>query len=260
MRGSKTEAETALTRYLQSYPNGAYNSDANYHLGVIADEKGNKPQAMSHFRRVVDAGSIKFLENALTYTANEEYNTGNYRQALADYSRLSASARSAANKQVGQMGVARTQSMLGSYHEAARAVDELLAGSNLSPEVTTEAHYLRGKAYMEVREPDKAMSDFIAIAGETRSKYGAEAQFIIADTYYKWKSYDKAEAQVTDFMKKGTPHQYWMARALIVLADTYIAKDNEFQARQYLESLKSNYKGDEADIREMINERLTRLN
>ena len=260
MRGSKTEAETALTRYLQSYPNGAYNSDANYHLGVIADEKGNKAQAMSHFRRVVDAGSIKFLENALTYTANEEYNTGNYRQALADYSRLSASARSAANKQVGQMGVARTQSMLGSYHEAARAVDELLAGSNLSPEVTTEAHYLRGKAYMEVREPDKAMSDFIAIAGETRSKYGAEAQFIIADTYYKWKSYDKAEAQVTDFMKKGTPHQYWMARALIVLADTYIAKDNEFQARQYLESLKSNYKGDEADIREMINERLTRLN
>ena len=144
--------------------------------------------------------------------------------------------------------------------EAARAAGELLANSNLSPEITTEAHYLRGKAYLEVREPDKAMADFLAIASDTRSKYGAEAQFILADTYYKWKSYDKAEAQVNDFMKKGTAHQYWMARAIIVLSDTYVAKGNDFQAKQYLESLKSNYKGTESDIRDMINERLARLN
>jgi hypothetical protein len=57
-------------------------------------------------------------------------------------------------------------------------------------------------------------------------------------------------------MQKGTPHQYWMARALIVLSDTYRAKGDSFQARQYLESLKSNYQGDESDILQMINERL----
>lgn len=260
MRGTKTEAETALTRYLQTYPNGAYSSDANYHLGVIADEKGNKPQAMAHFRKVADAGNVKFLDNALIYVSREEYDSGNYRQALADYSRLASIARNQANKQVGQMGIVRAQSKLGGYHEAARAAGELLANSNLSPEITTEAHYLRGKAYLEVREPDKAMADFQAIASDTRSKYGAEAQFILADTYYKWKSYDKAEAQVNDFMKKGTAHQYWMARAIIVLSDTYVAKGNDFQAKQYLESLKSNYKGTESDIRDMINERLARLN
>ena len=260
MRGSKAEAETALTRYLQSYPNGAYSSDANYHLGVIADEKGNKSQAMTHFRRVVDAGSVKFLENALVYTAQEEFKNENYRQALADFSRLTASARNSANKQIGQMGIVRTQSKLNNYHEAARAATELLESSNLSPETGIEAHYLRGKAYLEVSEPDKAMADFQAISGDTRSKYGAEAQFILADTYYKWKSYDKAEAQVSDFMKKGTPHQYWMARALIVLSDTYAAKGNDFQAKQYLESLQSNYKGNESDINDMINERLSRLN
>ena len=57
-------------------------------------------------------------------------------------------------------------------------------------------------------------------------------------------------------MQKGTPHQYWMARALIVLSDTYQAKGDEFQARQYLESLRNNYQGDEEDIRQMINARL----
>ncbi len=256
MKGSRTEAELALGKYIQSYPNGAYSSDANYYLGVIADEKGNTQQAQNHFRRVIEASSPKFLENALTYTAKAEFEIGNYRQALADYSRLAASARNTANKQTGLIGVVRTQTKLESYHEAARTATELLAIANLSPETVTEVKYLRGKAYEQVRETESAIADFQSIATDTRSKYGAEAQFIIAETFFKWQSYDKAEAQVKEFMKLGTPHQYWMARSLIVLSDTYAAKGDNFQARQYLESLQSNYKGDEADIKQMINDRL----
>jgi len=256
MRGNRADAESAMTKYIQSYPNGAYSSDAHYYLGVIADERKNQDLALSHFRKVIDAGNIKFLDNALIYTAQTEYGKGNFRQALADYSRLANSARNATNKQLGQMGVVRTQSKLGGYHEAARAATELLSNSNLSPETVTEARYLRGKAYQQTNETDNAMADFQFVANDTRSVYGAEAQFILADTYYRWKSYDRAESQVKEFMQKGTPHQYWMARALIVLSDTYLAKGDEFQAKQYIESLKSNYKGDEADIQQMINERL----
>ena len=259
MRGNRSDAETSMQRYLQSYPNGAYSSDANYYLGVIADEKGNKQQALTHFRRVIDASSPKFLDNALIYTSQTAYESGDFNQALADYSRLANSARNAANQQTGQMGVVRSQSKLGNHHEAARAATTLLANTNLSPEITTEARCLRGKAYQQVNETDNAMADFQFVANDTRSVYGAEAQYILADTYYRWKSYDRAESQVKDFMQKGTPHQYWMARALIVLADTYLAKNDTFQARQYLESLKTNYKGTEADIQQMITERLSKL-
>lgn len=256
MRGNHADAETAMTRYLQSFPNGAYNSDAHYYLGVIADKKGDKQEALSRFRRVIDASNMKFIDNALIYTSQAEFTNGNYRQALADYTRLANVARNATNKQLGQLGVVRTQSQLGSYHEAARAATELLTNSSLSPETVIEVRYLRGKAYQQVNETENAMADFQFVANDTRSSYGAEAQFILADTYYRWKSYDRAEAQVKEFMKKGTPHQYWMARALIVLSDTYLAKGDTFQARQYLESLRSNYKGNEADIQQMIDERL----
>ena len=259
MRGSKAEAETAMLRYLQSYPNGAYNTDANYYLGVLADGKGNKQQAATYFRKVVDANSAKYLDDALIYVSAIEYNNGNLNQALADYSRLANSARNLSNQQIGQMGVVRTQYRLNNFYEASRAATILLANTNLSPEVTAEARYLRGKSYQQVNEVDKAMGDFQSLAQDTRSVYGAEAQFILADAYYRWKSYDRAESQVKSFMQKGPPHQYWMARALIVLSDTYKAKGDNFQARQYLESLKNNYKGTEADIQQMINERLSQL-
>ena len=260
MKGSKSEAQQALVRYLQSYPDGAFSSDANYYLGVMADEKGNKNEALGYFRKVIDAGNTKFMENALLYAAQAEYEKGNYRQALADYAKLANMSRNAVNRQEGLMGLVRTQMKLENYNEVVRAATDLLGSAALSPEMATEARYLRGKAYQQLKDPDKAMADFQAIAGDTRSVYGAEAQFILADTYFRWKSYDRAEAQVKDFMQKGTPHQYWMARAIIVLADTYAARGDAFQAKQYLQSLKANYKGNEADIRQMIDERLRKLN
>lgn len=256
MRGNRNDAESSMNKYLQSYPNGAYNSDAHYYLGVIQDEKGNEQQALSHFRRVIDASSTKFQENALIYTAETEYKNSNWRQALADYSRLSNVARSAANKQIGLIGVVRSQTQLGGYHEAARAATDLLSNSGLSTETVIEARYLRAKAYIQVNETESAIDDLKFVSADTRSVYGAEAQFLLADNYYRRNLYDQAEAQVKEFMQKGTAHQYWMARALIVLSDTYLAKGDDFQARQYLESLRNNYQGNEADIQQMINARL----
>ena len=258
MRGTKKEAESSLNKYLQSYPSGAYSSDAHYYLGAIADENNEIPKAVSHFKQVIDANNGKFLENALAYVAENEYNGGNYQEALAHYARLNNAAQSLAHKQTAQLGMARANTRLNNFHEVTRSVDQLLTNQNLSPETITEAHYLRGKAYQQVREVDKAMNDFMKIANDTRSVYGAEAQFLLAQSYYNWKSYDKAEAQVKEFMQKTTPHQYWLARALIVLSDTYYVKGDKFQARQYIESLKANYKGNESDIQQMIDERINR--
>ena len=157
------------------------------------------------------------------------------------------------------MGLVRLHIHLQQPHEAIKAATALLDETNLAPDARLEATYMRAKAYKQLNETNRAIADLKAIASETRSKYGAEAQFLLAETYFHQSAYDKAEAQVKEFMQKGTPHAYWMARSLIVLSDTYAAKGDTFQARQYLESLQANYKGDNADIRQMIQECLKKL-
>ena len=68
-----------------------------------------------------------------------------------------------------------------------------------------------------------------------------------------------AEQTLTSFIDSGTPHSYWLARAYIVLADAYKADGKKHLAKEYLESLRDNYPGNEPDIRQMVSNRLSRL-
>ena len=69
--------------------------------------------------------------------------------------------------------------------------------------------------------------------------------------------YDKFR-QINRFIETGTPHQYWLARTFILLADINIAQKENFQAKQYLLSLQSNYKAQD-DIQNMIDNRLKQI-
>ena len=61
-----------------------------------------------------------------------------------------------------------------------------------------------------------------------------------------------------EFAKKNTPHQFWLARSFVLLADMYIKLNNDFQAKQYLLSLQKNYKPVD-EIQTLITDRLSAI-
>ncbi len=52
------------------------------------------------------------------------------------------------------------------------------------------------------------------------------------------------------------PHNYWLARGFILLSDILRSQGSDFEADEYLRSLRQNYPGTESDIFRMIDERL----
>ncbi len=66
----------------------------------------------------------------------------------------------------------------------------------------------------------------------------------------------KARRRIEKFIDANTPHQYWLARGYILLSDILRKQGSDFEADEYLKSLKENYPGDEADIFQMIDQRL----
>lgn len=259
MRGETKQAQAALKSYLQTFPDGAFNSNAHYYLGNVYLQNKETANAKSEFQKVLDAGDNKFVEDALRHLAAIQYDSQEYEAAFASYQRLQNKSEKKDNKIEAFLGVMRTAAHLDKYMDMLNASNALLKESKLEPEVSAEATYYRSQAYWGLKERAKALPDLKELAKDTRTVYGAEAKYLIAQYYYDNKEPDKAEAEVMDYTKKGTPHAYWLARAFVLLSDIYADKKDYLQARQYLESLQHNYKNENDDIHSMISERLTKL-
>lgn len=260
MKGQTYEAANAMNKYLQSYPQGQFAGDAHYYIGAIAYDKKEYDKALQSFNSAINAGNSKSRSKALSLVADIQLNKGNDQAAYNAYKEMMQTATNSKDKNSAQLGMLKTSANLNKSAEVIALATSLLSQGKTSPEVVSEARLYRAKAYLNTGETNKAIDDLQKGASDTRSVYGAEAQYLLAQTYLLTKKYDQAEQQVIGFMKQGTPHAYWMARSIIVLSDTYLAKGDKFQAKQYLESLKANYTGQETDITSMITTRLAQIN
>jgi len=133
-----------------------------------------------------------------------------------------------------------------------------MADPHSNAELKSEALYNRAKAYLAMKKPDDAALDLKVLSAETRTANGAESKYLLANLYFEQDKMKEAEAEVMSFAKKNTPHQFWLARSFVMLADIYIKQNNDFQAKQYLISLQKNYTVAD-EIQAMITDRLTAI-
>ena len=258
MRGDNEGARRSLTNYLQTFPQGAFSSNANFYLASIAFAKKDLEEAKRLFSLVLESGDTKFREESWARKAEIEYLDKDYAAAMESFKHLQVVAENPENKEAAKLGLMRCAELTGQPQEALLAANDLLKEPKLSPEIMSEARYVRAKAYIDLKQENKALADLKEISKDTRTIHGAEAKYLLAQLYYDNKDDKNAETVLMNFIENGTPHQYWLARGFILLADIYIRQGDDFQARQYLTSLQNNYKGDD-EIAAMIEDRLGKL-
>ena len=258
MRGDNEGARRSLTNYLQTFPQGAFSSNANFYLASIAFAKKDLEEAKRLFSLVLESGDTKFREESWARKAEIEYLDKDYAAAMESFKHLQAVAENPENKEAAKLGLMRCAELIGQPQEALLAANDLLKEPKLSPEIMSEARYVRAEAYISLKQENKALADLKEISKDTRTIHGAEAKYLLAQLYYDNKDDKNAETVLMNFIENGTPHQYWLARGFILLADIYIRQGDDFQARQYLTSLQNNYKGDD-EIAAMIEDRLGKL-
>lgn len=259
MRGDMPEAKNSFIRYLQTFPDGAFNLDAHYYAGLIDYNRNNYAEAITHFEKVIEFPNNKYSEDAMTMSGEIYFNARNFEEAFNVYKRLKEKATSAEKRQIAQLGVLRTAYILGNQPEVIAAATDLLTDNKLAPELKNEARYYRAKSYLAQNATPAAMKDFQELAKDTRNLYGAEAKYVVAQIYFESGDTSKAEKEILDYINQSTPHAYWLARSFVLLSDVYMKMGRNLDAKQYLLSLQQNYHEND-DIQTMIESRLKKLN
>lgn len=248
MNGDCNKAITLLSDYLTKFPRGVYNINAHFYIAECLFKNNDIDNAFTHYLEVVNAPKSVFTEPSLLNVANYQYNKQHYPEAIPYYTQLLNMAQFPQNAFAAKTGLMRCLFQLSKYEDANRYAVEILKEGKLSDELYRESHFIIGKsAYMQ-NMLDQALDEFELIAKSCKSKEEAEAKYLIIDIYYKQNKFDAVEKEVYDFVKKNTPHQYWLAKSFLLLADIYVAKNDNFQAKATLQSILDNYKNKEDGI------------
>ena len=260
--GNSQQAVTSLLHYLEEYPHGTYESQAMFYLADSYRSLGNKEKAVDCYSKVIDLGQQgSSYESSLLGYANLSYSLERYDNAYIGYARLLASAKIDANKQTGRLGMMRSAFKARKYEEAVTAASVVLLQSGLSADLKREAEYIQAKSYLSTSRRAEALAMFKALAADPSTVEGAEAKYILVQDIFDQGDFVGVESAVYEFSQKYGQQTYWLAKAYMVLADSFAERDMKDQAKATLESIIDGYEpsGDADDVMDNARMRLQRL-
>lgn len=259
MQASYQKAIAAFTNYVTQYcAGGRYCTTARYYLADSYDRLGMMSEALGQYVILAEMNANPYQEEAAIRVAEICFNKKDYTCALDGYYRMLSLASTHEHTVTARLGVLRCSQAL-ERHQVTIDMAEQILNDNPDEETKTEALYGRAKAYVALNQWSKAQPDLKSLSTEVRTAKGAEAKYLLAQSYFEAKDLDAAEAEVMSFTQMKTTQQYWLARALILLSDINRERGELFQARQYLLVLEQNYVLQTDDIHAIISARLAQL-
>jgi len=255
LTGDCSRSQVSFQRYLDRFPEGIFALNAHFYLSDCALRSGSEQDALPHLLYIAGKPRNMFTEEALLSAARIEYKMQNYMDAVAHYKTLESLAEVRNNQMEARIGLMRCYDKLNEFKDAYDAADRVLSTEKIPPDVIREARFILAKSAAALDRTDVALENYRKVATEVKSIQGAEAKFRVAEIYWQRKQYDKAEKEIFDYIDMNTPHQYWMARAFILLADIYTLRKDYFQAQQTLQSLIDYYENPNDGIIDMARQR-----
>ena len=257
-----TKALGTLQHYLERYPEATYAAKANFYLAECFRQTGNKEQAMDYYQKAREAGLEGALEeSALLYTAVLSYETGRYEAAYAAYDDLRESAKLDANRHAALVGQMRSAYRAHMWEDA--IIDAQTVMSTFKDAaLAREARYIRAKSLLSCSRREEAFKEFRTLSNEPSTPEGAEATYLLIEDLYNRADFDKIQDKVYAFSQKAGGQNYWLAKAFIVLGDSFADQGNTAQAKATFESIKNGYtpEGPQDDVLDQVNLRLSKLN
>ncbi|MCL2727232.1 MAG: tetratricopeptide repeat protein [Bacteroidales bacterium] len=261
LTGSYNEALKSLRALLQEYPNGAKSAQAHFYIAEILRLSGKEEEATDEYLVVMRTGSGSFAEQAALHYARLCYLLEKYDEAVKGFETLSEIAILENNKTEAEIGKSRSYYKEQRFEQAIRQVDRTLRITGLSPSVTQELNYIKGKSHLALGQREQAMELFQRLASEIYTPIGAESAYLLIQDAYNAGNFAKAEERIYALSDSDSPQHYWIALSFIILADIYADQNEVVQALATYQSLLDEYRPEKADnVHDIVRLRIEKLN
>jgi tetratricopeptide (TPR) repeat protein len=223
--------------YFSKYSQGRYVNEARFAFAECAYSKNMFTEALDNYRKVIEQPRGLYTEVALSKAAYLSHKEKRYDEALPWYQQLEEVAETPANKLAGKLGAMRCAYQLGRYDVALDESNKVLATEKLSPQQQSEAKQVKARSLYETNRLDDALIEYRAITKSAKNSSGAEAYYYIARIQFTRQEYKEVEKTVSKLIGYEYSSDEWNNKAMLLLADAYIARGELADALVIVETI-----------------------
>ncbi len=262
---------TDFQKYIAKYPNGIFIVQANFFKAECDYSKGNTDAALTGYSFVIGKPKSEFTEQSLSRASDIVFKKQDYKQALDYYKQLEQLAEEPKNNAAAKIGSMRCNYLLKNYTEAKTNAKYVLGIEKPAKELINEAHYVTASSAFQIafnthnidttkddtEKYDEALQEFYFVAENAKSEMGAEAKYNVANIQFLKKDYKKCQKTIFELVNGEGDFPYWTDKAMILLADNYLAVKDNFQAKETLKGVISD--SDNKDLIKIAQDKLDKI-
>ncbi len=256
-------ATVRLQEFIDNYPDNANVDEARFYIAESYYRSDQLDRALQYFYQIAEQGTSSRLNRAIQRIGELEQLQDNHEQAIQNFRRLAKIARNKREQFNAWSGMMTSYYALGQEEEQLLdSVDYyanlILDKGNVSAAAENMAMLYQGKAAYERENYEKAIDSFLKTLNTAKDAYGAEAQFLMAKIQFDQGKYVESIETLYDLNKNFSIYEDWLGKSFLLIADNYIALEENFQAKATLNSVIEN--SPLPYIREQAQQKLNVLN
>jgi TolA-binding protein len=246
-----------MQKYISKFPAGKYVTEANFCFAECAYSKINYTDALISYKYVLSKSRNIHTEISLVKASYILYKDKNYAEALPLYTQLQDVAESAQNKLTAKLGAMRCAFFTKSYDVCIDECNKVLNTDKITAQQTTEAHQLKAKSLYETNRRDEAVNDFQYLVKNSKNESGAEAYYYLALIRFGKKEFKETEKTINTLMAYDYSTNDWNTKALLLMSDVYVEKNEINNAEVVLKSITEN--ADKQEYIDLANQKLQEI-
>jgi TolA-binding protein len=234
------DAVDGYSNYLMKFPNGLFIQKAHFLRAECYNRMNYRTQALEDYEYIIKEKRNSYSEQSFINAARLAYQLKNYSKALGYFQEIQKFGLSEGNILDAKSGETQSLFMLGNYGDCKKSAERLLNSRSVPTETQALANLYLGKSEIENNNLGAAFSALDKVLMLVKDEKAAEARYLQAVIFYKQNKQEKCQNAIYDLTEKLPFFGTWISKGFILLADSYAAQKNLFQAMATLEGLIEN--------------------
>lgn len=235
-----TKAIQSLGNYVSSNPESPRLAEAKYYQAESFYRLKDVPKALEIYYALKADQTFSFANKITARIAELEFRQGRYEKAIPEFHRLAKIATNKKEQYNAWSGLMESHYFLAQYDSSVFYAQQIIANGNVNASAQNKASVYIGKSAMAKGDYETAKDEFIHTLNTAQDEYGAEAKYLLAEIFYLNKDHKQCYETLVDLNSVFSSYPEWVGKSFLLLANSYEATGEMFQAKATLKSVIEN--------------------